>query len=103
MNEIIFFYPSFEKGGATKILIKIINFFNKKNIKVILITSKIYKNLSHAHTPRTATKQPSAEGPRPPNGPRGKTRPTTRSSSFLVLELKFLVLGFGRDHLFLKI
>lgn len=43
MNEIIFFYPSFEKGGATKILIKIINFFNKKNIKVILITSKIYK------------------------------------------------------------
>ena len=32
MSKIIFFYPSFEKGGATKILIKIINFFNKKNI-----------------------------------------------------------------------
>jgi len=39
LKNIIFFYPSFERGGATKILIKLINFFLKKKLSVTLFSS----------------------------------------------------------------
>lgn len=40
MNEerLVFFYPSFERGGATKILVKLINFFLKKKTRIILFS-----------------------------------------------------------------
>lgn len=38
INKIILFYPNFDKGGATKILINLVNFFLKKNIKIDLIS-----------------------------------------------------------------
>ena len=37
-KKLIFFYPSFERGGATKILIRIINYLLKKNIKIYLFS-----------------------------------------------------------------
>lgn len=43
-KEIIFFYPSFEKGGATKILINIINNLLKKNIKIFLFSNNASYN-----------------------------------------------------------
>ena len=45
-KEVIFFYPSLDKGGATKILFNIINFFSKKNYKISLITDKKNKSIS---------------------------------------------------------
>lgn len=41
MNEknLIFFYPSFERGGVTKNLINLLNYLKKYNIKVHLISS----------------------------------------------------------------
>lgn len=41
MKNIIIFYPSFERGGATKVLINLIKYFSKKKISVYLITNKI--------------------------------------------------------------
>ena len=35
---IIFFYPSFERGGATKIIIRVINYLLKKNIDILLFS-----------------------------------------------------------------
>ena len=32
-NKKVFFYPSFENGGATKILINVINYLLKKMLK----------------------------------------------------------------------
>jgi len=46
-KEIIFFYPSFEKGGVEKILIILIKYFLKKKIKITLISSKINKKINH--------------------------------------------------------
>jgi len=51
-KHIIFFYPSFEKGGVEKILITLIKFFLKKKFKLTLISSKINikiddKNFNH--------------------------------------------------------
>ena len=37
-KELIFFYPSFERGGATKILIRVINFLLQKNINITLFS-----------------------------------------------------------------
>jgi len=37
-KKLIFFYPSFERGGATKILIRIINYLLKKNIEIYLFS-----------------------------------------------------------------
>ena len=37
-KKILFFYPSFEKGGATNILIKVINFLLKNNINIVLFS-----------------------------------------------------------------
>ena len=36
-NNFILFYPALEKGGATKILINLVNFFLKKGINIQLI------------------------------------------------------------------
>lgn len=44
LRKIIIFYPSFERGGVEIILLNLINFFLKKNIKIVLITSNIKKN-----------------------------------------------------------
>ncbi len=48
LKKIIIFYPSFERGGVEIILLNLINFFLKKKIEIILITSnfkkKIFKN-----------------------------------------------------------
>ena len=38
VEKLVFFYPSFERGGATKILIKLINFFLKKKISIYLFS-----------------------------------------------------------------
>ena len=37
-KKLIFFYPSFERGGATKILIRVINYLLKKNIEIYLFS-----------------------------------------------------------------
>ena len=38
-KKLIFFYPSFERGGATKILIRVINYLLTKNIEIFLFSS----------------------------------------------------------------
>lgn len=48
MKNLIIFYPSFERGGATKILINLIKFLSKKNINIYLIINNFkfkFKNL----------------------------------------------------------
>ena len=45
MKNLIIFYPSYERGGATKILINLIKVLSKKNIKIYLIINNfIYKH-----------------------------------------------------------
>ena len=43
-KNILLFYPSFEKGGATKNLINIINYLIKKKIKITLFSYNTKKN-----------------------------------------------------------
>ena len=43
LKKIIIFYPSFERGGVEIILLNLINFFLKKKIEIVLITSNIKK------------------------------------------------------------
>jgi len=44
-KKLIFFYPSFERGGATKILIRVINYLLKKNIEICLFShNALYKD-----------------------------------------------------------
>lgn len=44
-NKIIYiYYPSFEKGGIAKILIKLINFLLKRNFKIKLYSQNVSKN-----------------------------------------------------------
>ena len=44
-KKLIFFYPSFERGGATKILIRVINYLLKKNIEIYLFShNALYKD-----------------------------------------------------------
>ena len=45
LKKIIIFYPSFERGGVEIILLNLINFFLKKKIKIVLITSNIKKGI----------------------------------------------------------
>ena len=45
LKKIIIFYPSFERGGVEIILLNLINFFLKKKIEIVLITSNIKKNI----------------------------------------------------------
>ena len=40
MKNIVIFYPSFERGGATRVLINLLKFFSKKKKKIYLITNK---------------------------------------------------------------
>lgn len=44
MKNIVFFYPSFENGGASLILVNLIKSFSK-NKKIFLITNKKIKEL----------------------------------------------------------
>jgi len=37
-KKLIFFFPSFERGGATKILIRVINYLLTKNIEISLFS-----------------------------------------------------------------
>ena len=37
-KKVFFFYSSFEKDGATKILINVLNYLLKKKIKIILFS-----------------------------------------------------------------
>ena len=43
LKKIIIFYPSFERGGVEIILVNLINFFLKKKIQIVLITSNFKK------------------------------------------------------------
>ena len=44
-KKIILFYPAYEQGGATKVLINLINFFQKKNLFIDLLSLNAeYKN-----------------------------------------------------------
>ena len=45
MKNLVIFYPSYERGGATKVLINLIKFFSKKKINTYLITNKISNDL----------------------------------------------------------
>jgi len=45
LKKIIIFYPSFERGGVEIILLNLINFFLKKKIEIVLITSNIKKDI----------------------------------------------------------
>lgn len=48
MKNLVIYYPSYEKGGATKILINLIRYFLKKKIRIFLITNEFklkHKNL----------------------------------------------------------
>ena len=44
LKKILLFYPSFENGGATKNLLRIVNYLLKKKIKVILLSHNAKKN-----------------------------------------------------------
>ena len=44
LKKILLFYPSYENGGATKNLIRIVNYLCKKKIKVILLSHNAKKN-----------------------------------------------------------
>ena len=44
LKTVYLFYPSFEKGGATKNLIRIVNFLIKKKIKILFFTRGASKN-----------------------------------------------------------
>ena len=44
LKKILLFYPSFENGGATKNLIRIVNYLLKKKIKVILLSHNAKKD-----------------------------------------------------------
>ena len=44
LEKVFLFYPSFEKGGATKNLINIVNYLLKKKIKVTLLSHNVKKN-----------------------------------------------------------
>ena len=47
MKNIIIFYPSFERGGVTKILLNLLKYFSKKKINVYLITNKLRGDLKN--------------------------------------------------------
>tara|TARA_Y100000590_G_scaffold217051_1_gene245782 strand:+ start:189 stop:554 length:366 start_codon:yes stop_codon:yes gene_type:complete len=40
MKNIVLFYPSYERGGATKILSNLADYFSKKKINIYLIINK---------------------------------------------------------------
>jgi GalNAc-alpha-(1->4)-GalNAc-alpha-(1->3)-diNAcBac-PP-undecaprenol alpha-1,4-N-acetyl-D-galactosaminyltransferase len=44
LKKILLFYPSFENGGATKNLVRIVNYLLKKKITVILLSHNAKKN-----------------------------------------------------------
>ena len=44
LKKILLFYPSFENGGATKNLIRIVNYLLEKKIKVILLSHNVKRD-----------------------------------------------------------
>ena len=42
-TTVYIYYPSFQKGGIAKILINLVNYFLKKNIKVLLFSQNVSK------------------------------------------------------------
>ncbi len=47
MKNIVIYYPSFERGGATKVLINLIKYFSSKKINIYLITNKLGSDLKN--------------------------------------------------------
>ena len=47
MKNIVIFYPSFERGGAEKVLINLIKFFSSKKKNIYLISNKKYKSIKN--------------------------------------------------------
>ncbi len=47
MKNIVIYYPSFERGGATKVLINLIKYFSTKKINIYLITNKLGSDLKN--------------------------------------------------------
>ena len=43
-NKVIIYYPSFERGGATNILINLVDYLTKNNFKVFLFSHNVKKN-----------------------------------------------------------
>ena len=43
-NKLIIYYPSYEKGGATKILINLINYLTKNNFEIFLFSQNVEKH-----------------------------------------------------------
>jgi len=43
-NKVIIYYPSYEKGGATKILINLINYLTKNNFEIFLFSQNVEKD-----------------------------------------------------------
>ena len=43
-NKLVIYYPSYEKGGATKILINLINYLTKKNFEIFLFSQNVERN-----------------------------------------------------------
>lgn len=44
LKKIIIFYPSFERGGVEIVLVNLINYFLRKKIKIVFITSNFKKS-----------------------------------------------------------
>lgn len=59
-NQIILFYPSFEKGGVEKILINLLLFLLKKKLKIILISSKITIDIKNKNFQQKTLKKQSS-------------------------------------------
>lgn len=45
IEKILLYYPSFERGGAEKNLINIVNYFIKKKVRVLLFSHKVNKRI----------------------------------------------------------
>ncbi len=43
-NKVIIYYPSFERGGATNILINLVNYLTQNNFKIFLFSQNVNKN-----------------------------------------------------------
>tara|TARA_E500000178_G_scaffold356507_1_gene434945 strand:+ start:4190 stop:5281 length:1092 start_codon:yes stop_codon:yes gene_type:complete len=42
-NKVVIYYPSYEKGGATKILLNLINYLTSKNFEIFLFSQNVEK------------------------------------------------------------
>ena len=58
MKNIVIFYPSLERGGATKVLLNLVKYFCKKKINVYLITNKSNNDFKKTKFLKTLIKFP---------------------------------------------